>query len=202
MRLRAKKTRLRQGKRSRLPRAAVSGPMSIGGRRRCRFPMHANTRSRSRSPCCRARRSDLAAVRSHARDHERWRRSPTSNAVAKSEARTSNITAAPRRMADAAIPYSMPGTGTPMSPSIPPNAMTSGNATGSTQMAGTPSCAPHRPTATIASTWSSPEIGCTNPVRKPAAAPCCTCAKAGAGVNSMMQSKIRNPNIETRNKLE
>jgi hypothetical protein len=62
-------------------------------------------------------------------------------------------------IADAAIPYSMPGNGTPMSPSIPPTAITMGNATGSTQTAGAPSCTPHRPTATIASTWSKPAIG-------------------------------------------
>ena len=48
--------------------------------------------------------------------------------------------------------------------------MTIGNATGSNQIAGAPSCAPHSPTATIASTWSSPEIGCRKPVRKPSPA--------------------------------
>ena len=53
-------------------------------------------------------------------------------------------------------PDSTPGIGTPRNPSMPPIAMTSGNATGSTQIAGAPSCAPHRPTATIASTWSRP----------------------------------------------
>ena len=52
---------------------------------------------------------------------------------------------------------------------MPPIAMTSGNATGSTQIAGAPSCAPHKPTATIASTWSAPEIGCRKPVTKPVA---------------------------------
>ena len=73
--------------------------------------------------------------------------------------RTSNITTAPSRMADAAIPYSIPGRGTPMNPSIPPIAITRGNATGNSQIAGGPNCAPHRPTATMASTWSRPEIG-------------------------------------------
>ena len=66
--------------------------------------------------------------------------------------RTSNITAAPSRIAERAIPYSIPGSGTPISPSIPPKAITMGNATGRTQIAGEPSCAPHSPTATIAST--------------------------------------------------
>ncbi len=62
-------------------------------------------------------------------------------------------------MAEAAIPYSMPGNGTPKSPSIPPVAMIIGNTTGKSQIAGAPSCAPQSPTATIASTWSNPEIG-------------------------------------------
>ena len=35
---------------------------------------------------------------------------------------------------------------------MPPNAITMGNVTGSSQIAGAPSCAPHNPTATIAST--------------------------------------------------
>ena len=66
--------------------------------------------------------------------------------------RASNATAAPSRSADVAMPYSMPGSGTPIRPSIPPTAMTIGKATGSNQIAGLPSCAPHSPTATIAST--------------------------------------------------
>ena len=43
------------------------------------------------------------------------------------------------RIADKAIPSSMPGIGTPMRPSIPPRAMTIGKATGKSQMAGVPS---------------------------------------------------------------
>ena len=52
---------------------------------------------------------------------------------------------------------------TPTSPRNPPNAITIGKVTGSSQTAGGPSCAPQRPTATIASTWSSPETGCSKP---------------------------------------
>src|SRR5262249_39682398 len=83
------------------------------------------------------------------------------------DGRTSNVSAAPSRIADVAMPYSMPGNGTPISPSMPPTAITIGKATGSSQIAGLPSCAPQRPTATIASTWSGPEIGCWKPLRKP-----------------------------------
>ncbi len=62
-------------------------------------------------------------------------------------------------MPESAIPISTPGSGTPRSPSMPPSAITIGKVTGSIQTAGAPSCAPHSPTATIASTWSSPETG-------------------------------------------
>ena len=50
------------------------------------------------------------------------------------------------------MPISTPGSGTPSKPRNPPSAITSGNVTGSTQIAGAPSCAPQSPTATIAST--------------------------------------------------
>src|SRR5262249_46418476 len=66
--------------------------------------------------------------------------------------RNSNITATPSRTAEAAIPYSIQGICTPTRPSIPPTAIPIGNATGNIQIAGAPSCAPHRPTAIIAST--------------------------------------------------
>ena len=79
------------------------------------------------------------------------------------------------------MPTSTPGSGTPSRPRNPPNAITSGNVTGSSQIAGAPSCAPHRPTATIASTWSRPDTGCSSPVTKPAAWPDCSCAQAGTG---------------------
>ena len=57
------------------------------------------------------------------------------------------------------MPTSTPGSGTPMRPRKPPSAITMGNVTGRSQIAGAPSCAPQRPTAIIASTWSRPEIG-------------------------------------------
>ena len=37
----------------------------------------------------------------------------------------------------------------------------------SSQMAGLPRKAPHRPTATIATRWSSPVTGCLSPLKKP-----------------------------------
>ena len=49
-------------------------------------------------------------------------------------------------MPESAMPTSTPGRGTPISPSIPPKAMTIGNVTGSSHTAGAPSWAPHRPT--------------------------------------------------------
>ena len=130
------------------------GPAVDGADRRCR--PRAGSRSRSRSPCCRAARSGRAAARCRARGRGRSRRSRPRAPRRPSGGRTlEGITAAPSRIADAAMPNSTPGSGTPSKPSMPPIAMTIGNATGSTQIAGAPSCAPHRPTATIASTWSS-----------------------------------------------
>ena len=65
------------------------------------------------------------------------------------------------------MPTSTAGIGTPAIPRAPPNAMTTGKVTGSSHRAGGPSCAPHSPTATMASTWSSPEIGWSQPREKP-----------------------------------
>ena len=66
-------------------------------------------------------------------------KNPIRPAARLSGGRNSNITAAPEQEpADAAIPYSTPGIGTPKSPSIPPNAITIGNATGRSQIAGAP----------------------------------------------------------------
>ena len=67
-------------------------------------------------------------------------------------------------------------------PRNPPTAITIGKVTGSSQTAGGPSCAPQRPTETIASTWSRPEIGCSSPVRKPWAWPSWTCARTGVAL--------------------
>ena len=50
------------------------------------------------------------------------------------------------------MPISTPGSGTPRIPMTPPNAITSGKTIGSSQIAGGPRNAPHRPTATIATT--------------------------------------------------
>ena len=65
-------------------------------------------------------------------------------------ARAAKATARPSTTAESAIINSGGGTGMPMTPSTAPNAITSGNAIGSTQIAGAPSMAPHRPTDTIA----------------------------------------------------
>ena len=73
--------------------------------------------------------------------------------------RFSASTIAPSTSAENAMPISTPGSGMPSKPIIPPSAMTIGKVTGKSQIAGAPSCAPHNPTATIASTWSQPEIG-------------------------------------------
>ena len=43
------------------------------------------------------------------------------------------------------MPVSTPGSGTPSTPSTPPNAITSGKTTGSSQIAGGPRNAPHMP---------------------------------------------------------
>jgi hypothetical protein len=59
-------------------------------------------------------------------------------------------TAVPRTRADSAITTSGIGSGICNTPKTPPSAITIGNVIGSTQIAGTPSCAPQIPTATIA----------------------------------------------------
>ena len=69
------------------------------------------------------------------------------------------------------MPISTPGSGTPRIPSTPPNAITSGNTIGKSQIAGGPRKAPHSPTATIAATWSGPKSGCPKPPMKPPESP-------------------------------
>ena len=61
---------------------------------------------------------------------------PTSTAATHSGGRAANATMAPSTTAETAIPISMPGIGTPMTPSTPPKAITTGKVTGSTQIAG------------------------------------------------------------------
>ncbi len=53
--------------------------------------------------------------------------------------RTSPTTITPRRIADKAMPISMPGSGMPSSPIIAPIDMTIGNVTGRSHIAGLPS---------------------------------------------------------------
>src|SRR5262249_36825098 len=85
----------------------------------------------------------------------------------------------PSAIADTAMPISTPGSGTPATPRAPANAITRGNTTGSSQIAGAPRNAPHSPTATIAITWSGPKIGWVNPPMKSMATPFSEWAKAG-----------------------
>src|SRR5262247_3657152 len=87
----------------------------------------------------------------------------------------------PRAMADTAMPTSMPDSGTPISASMPPHAITMGNVTGNSHTAGGPNCAPQTPTAIIASTWSRPDIGWYTPLLNPSASPPLVCAKAVSG---------------------
>src|SRR5208283_2294427 len=61
-------------------------------------------------------------------------KNPTSTAAKVMGGRSSIITAAPRSIAEAAIPSSTPGRGTPSNPNMPPHAITIGNATGSAQL--------------------------------------------------------------------
>ncbi len=77
---------------------------------------------------------------------------PTMTAAITSGGRSASMTAMPIISAEAAMPYSMPGIGTPATPSAPPSAMTSGKVTGRSQIAGGPRKAPQSPTATIAAT--------------------------------------------------
>ncbi len=128
-------------------------------RRRCR--RRAGSPSPSRSPCCRAARSARPAARCRARDRGRCRRTPRGRRPRASGGRSSDITARPSRIADTAMPTSTPGSGTPSRPTMPPSAITIGKVTGKSHSAGAPSCAPQRPTAIIARTWSSPESGWT-----------------------------------------
>ena len=77
---------------------------------------------------------------------------PTSIAATASGGFASDATISPSSTADSATPISTPGSGMPTRPRNPPTAITIGNVTGSSHTAGAPSCAPHRPTAIIAST--------------------------------------------------
>ena len=117
------------------------------------------------------RRLRRRAAPCRGRGRGRSRRSRRAAAAIPSFGRASKSTAAPRPIAESAMPTSMPGSFTPRRPSVPPKAMTIGNVTGSSHMAGGPSWAPQSPTAIMASTWSSPDTGCASPARNPVASP-------------------------------
>ena len=112
----------------------------------CRQPVATTNPMLYASPLCPAGRQ-LGAVRVAVEDGEERRRSPrrstsggcASLATITTEQHRRRARSRSRRRAAA----------TPMSPSMPPKAITIGNVTGSSQMAGAPSCAPHRPTAII-----------------------------------------------------
>src|SRR6266702_4353338 len=95
-----------------------------------------------------------------------------------------SATTVPSMTADAAIPVSTPASGMPRTPRAPAMAITSGNTTGSTQIAGAPRNAPHSPTATIAITRSGPKIGWVKPPQKSMATPLSEWAKAGVAINA------------------
>jgi len=84
----------------------------------------------------------------------------------------------PSAMPDSATICSVSGRSAPATPRRTPSAITSGKVIGSTQIAGLPSWAPQRPTATMATRWSSPVIGCMKPDSRPIAAALPECAKA------------------------
>ena len=81
--------------------------------------------------------------------------SPIIAALKAIDGRSANAISAPSTITDPAMPISTQGSATPATPSAKPAAITTGNVAGSSQSAGRPSCEAHRPTATIASTWSS-----------------------------------------------
>ena len=101
-------------------------------------------------------------------------------------------TTAPSRIAESAMPISTPGSGRPDQAHEAAERHHHRERTGNSQIAGAPSCAPQRPTAIMASTWSRPEIGCSKPVRKPAACPACTCAQAREGATSAPAARARH----------
>jgi len=99
-------------------------------------------------------------------------------------------------MPDSATTGSLKGSGTPLTPNKPPSAMTSGNVIGSTQIAGLRSCAPHRPTATIATRWSNPVIGCRKPLCNPLATPAPVCASADETGTSASNAAIGRARLQ------
>ena len=93
-------------------------------------------------------------------------------------------TTRPSVTTDRAIPSSTKGSCTPATPKTPPRAITNTNVAGTAHSARPPSCAANRPTATIASTWSSPPMGCMKPCAKPTVPPTPVWAHAAAGARA------------------
>jgi hypothetical protein len=76
----------------------------------------------------------------------------TSPVQAQSGGLSANAIITPRTRTDVAMPDSTHGSGIPEAPSRPPSAMVKGKANGTSQSAGRPICAAHKPTASIART--------------------------------------------------
>src|SRR4051812_28274011 len=95
-----------------------------------------------------------------------------------SDGRSASATTAPSTITDPAMPISTPGNTIPLRPSAAPTAITAGNVSGRSHSARPPSCEAQRPTATIASAWSRPVNGCSNPSVKLICEWSPTCASA------------------------
>ncbi len=86
-----------------------------------------------------------AAVRRRGRGHGRSRTRPRAARRRQSGGRAASATIMPSTMADIAMPISTPAAARRESPITPPSAITSGNTIGSSQIAGAPRNAPHKP---------------------------------------------------------
>ena len=98
-------------------------------------------------------------------------KNPTSAKATASGGRCANSTTTPSTIPHSAMPISPPGSGTCTIPITPDSAIITGKATGSSHSAGLPRIPPHNPTEIIATTWSSPEIGCSRPDSRPPGTP-------------------------------
>ena len=85
--------------------------------------------------------------------------------------RASKTTTTPSTMADSAMPISMPGRCTPISPSIPPKAMTIGNVTGNSQTRGRPELRAPQPDGDHRQDVIQARHRMRQPAQKPGASP-------------------------------
>src|SRR5690606_12390345 len=113
-----------------------------------------------------------------------WKKAkkPTMAAAAAAGTRSETIGIRPRTMTEARITGSTIGSGSAINEAAKPAPMQATKAAGTVRIARPPSMEAHRPTATMASTWSVPKNGCEKPAAKE---PCSTgskWARAGAEV--------------------